>query len=406
MLAKTKSVEPSDHSPTYKILFIISFCHLLNDAIQSVIPAMFPIIEKTLGLSFTQLGLISFSLFFISSVMQPLVGWYSDKRPTPSMLPIGLSITLLGMTGLAFAPSFELIIICVLFVGLGSAIFHPEASKVVFLGAGPKRGTAQSIFQVGGNSGQALAPLITALILVPLGQFGAIWFSIVAAIAVGFLWYIACWYKERLETESLMKKNKPKTPTKSITKAVKIALVLIVFIIFARSWYVASITNFYAFYIIDFYGFSIKMSQMYIFSFLVAGAIGTFIGGPLADKYGKKNVILISMLSATPLSLLLPHVNAYTAFPITALLGIILMSSFSVTVVYAQELVPGNVGMMSGLTIGLAFGMGAIGAVAIGSFIDAFGLFAAMVSIGFLPLIGLLSFFLPSDKSFGSHTSS
>jgi FSR family fosmidomycin resistance protein-like MFS transporter len=402
MLANKKSMEMSEESTTYKILFIISLTHLLNDSIQSVIPAMFPIIERSLGLSFTQLGLISFALFFVSSVMQPLVGWYSDKRPTPAMLPIGLSITLVGVTGLAFAPSFATIILSVLLVGMGSAIFHPEASKVVFLAAGTKRGTAQSIFQVGGNSGQALAPLITALILVPLGQFGAIWFSIVAAIAVGFLWYIARWYKERLAADLLIRKNKPKMPDQPLTKAVKVALLLIVFIIFARSWYIASITNFYAFYIIEFYHFSIRLSQMYIFAFLLAGAVGTFIGGPLADRYGKKNVILVSMISAAPLSLVLPYVNAFVAFPLVALLGIILMSSFSVTVVYAQELVPGRVGMMSGVTIGLAFGMGALGAIAIGSFIDAFGLLTAMITVGFLPLLGLLSFFLPSDQSLGN----
>lgn len=386
---------------TYKILFIIGFCHLLNDSIQAVIPAMFPVLEKSMGLTFTQLGLIAFALNIVSSIMQPFIGFLADKKPMPFALPIGLTSTLFGVLGLAFAPSFTWVIISVLFIGLGSAIFHPEGSRVAYMAAGPRRGLAQSIYQVGGNSGQALAPVITALILVPFGQKGAGFFTIVAAVAVGMLTYIAFWYHRQLQFKPLPKKSRQvdKQSRKSISKPVKVALLLILFLIFARSWYVAGVTNFYAFYAIDQYGLSISQSQIFIFSFLAAGAIGTFFGGPLADRFGKKKIIFISMLGSAPLSLALPFVPATAAFLMLAICGFILMLSFSVTVVYAQELVPGKIGTMAGLTVGLAFGMGAVGSIGLGTLADQIGLPLTIIFTGFLPLLGLLTLFLPSDKT-------
>jgi FSR family fosmidomycin resistance protein-like MFS transporter len=384
----------------YNILFIISLCHLLNDSIQAIIPAMFPILEGSMGLSFTQLGLIAFALNMVSSVMQPVVGFYADKKPMPYALPIGLTSSLLGILGLAFAPSFLTILLSVIFIGLGSAIFHPEGSRVAYMAAGKRRGLAQSIYQVGGNSGQALAPLITALILVPLGQFGAIWFTIVAAIAVGLLTYIAIWYSRRLSITNTA--SKPKTEAKvkneAISKSIITALIIIIFLIFARSWYVSAISNFYTFYAIDKYHLTIAQSQVYIFIFLLMGAVGTFFGGPLADKYGKRNIIIISLLSALPLTIILPFVNATVSIILLALIGFVLMSSFSVTVVYAQELVPGKIGTMSGLTVGLAFGMGAIGSIALGAMIDFVGLTPTMISVALLPIVGILAFLLPTDN--------
>jgi FSR family fosmidomycin resistance protein-like MFS transporter len=386
---------------SYKILFIIGVCHLLNDSIQAIIPAMFPILEKSMGLSFTQLGLIAFALNMVSSILQPVIGMVTDKKPMPFALPIGLTFTLCGVLGLALAPGFEWIVISVLFIGLGSAIFHPEGSRVAYLAAGSRRGLAQSIYQVGGNSGQAMAPLITALILVPLGQIGAAWFTAVAAVAVGLLLYIAFWYAKTLETQNALQKKQNKKESanqKGISKAIWFSLVLILFLIFARSWYISGMTNYYAFYTIETYSFSIKQSQIFLFTFLVAGALGTFFGGPLADRFGKKLIIFLSMIISAPLTILIPFVPPFAAFILLLLTGFILMSSFSVTVVYAQELVPGKIGTMAGLTVGLAFGMGAIGSIVIGYLADRIGISNTMILTGFLPLLGLLTLLLPSDQ--------
>lgn len=389
----------SENKTVYSILFIIGLCHLLSDSITAVIPAMFPILEQSLGLTFTQLGFIAFTVNMTSSVMQPVVGMYTDKRPSPYALPIGLTITMFGILGLAFAPGFWTILICVFFIGLGSAIFHPEGSRVAYLAAGNRRGLAQSIYQVGGNSGQALAPLITALVLVPLGQFGSIWFTLIAAIAVCFLIYIARWYSEQMaDIARNGKKVEEKKPSKDVANAIKWAIIVLILLVFARSWYTSAISSFYAFYAIDNYGLTIAQSQIYIFAFLVMGAIGTFFGGPLADRFGRRNVILFSLFAPAPLALALPHVGPVVAFILLMLVGFMFMSSFSVTVVYAQELIPGKIGTMSGLIVGLAFGMGAIGAVALGSLIDLIGLKPTMVTISLLPFLGLLTFLLPTDQ--------
>ncbi len=395
-------VSRPDQNTSYRILFIIGLCHLLNDSIQSVIPAMFPILEKSMGLSFSQLGLIAFSLNMVSSIMQPVIGMATDKKPVPFALPIGLTFTMLGVLGLAFAPEFEWVVGSVLFIGLGSAVFHPEGSRVAYMAAGPRRGLAQSIYQVGGNTGQALAPVITALILVPLGQRGAAWFTLVAAMAAGLLVYIAFWYRGRLQHEGSLisrKKNSQVHQNKKISKAVWRALALILFLIFARSWYISGMTNFYTFYAIEKYSFSIGESQLFLFAFLVSGALGTFFGGPLADRFGKKRIIFLSMILTVPLSTLIPFVSSPIAFILLVLGGFILMSSFSVTVVYAQELVPGKIGTMAGLTVGLAFGMGAIGSIALGYIADTFGLANMIIFTGLLPVLGLLTLLLPSDKT-------
>lgn len=396
---KGKSANPLKNNTVYSILFIIGICHLLNDSLQAVIPAMFPILEQSLGLTFTQLGFIAFTLNMVSSVMQPIVGMYTDKRPMPYALPIGLMSSMIGMLALAFAPNFWTILISVFFIGLGSAIFHPEGSRVAYLAAGPRRGLAQSIYQVGGNTGQALAPLITALILVPLGQFGAIWFTFIAALAVLFLFHIARWYAQKLTSINKERPlEKKERQSQTVSNAIKYAIVILVIIVFARSWYHSAIANFYAFHVIDNFGLSIAKAQIYIFTFLLMGAVGTFVGGPLADRFGKRNIILCSLLVPAPLSIILPFVGPILSIFILAIIGLILMSSFSVAVVYAQELVPGKIGTMSGLIVGLAFGMGAIGAVALGALIDMVGLTPTMIGVSFLPLLGILTFLLPTDE--------
>lgn len=396
-------VGKAENQTIYSILFIIGICHLLNDSLQAVIPAMFPILEESLGLTFTQLGLIAFTLNMVASVMQPVIGMYTDKRPLPYALPIGLMSSMFGMLGLAFAPNFEMILLSVFFIGIGSATFHPEGSRVAHLAAGTRRGLAQSIYQVGGNAGQALAPLITALVLVPLGQFGAIWFTLVAGLAVIFLTYIARWYSKQI-AEFMQNRKKVPTHIKKAApkKALTNALIVLIFIVFVRSWYHSAMLNFYAFYAIDTYDVTIAKAQIYVFLFLFMGAVGTFLGGPLADRFGKRNIIVISLLAPAPLALVLPHVNSILAMIILCIVGLLLMSSFSVAVVYAQELVPGKIGTMSGLIVGLAFGMGAIGSVAFGTLIDSIGLTPTMIIVSVLPLLGILAYLLPSDTKIAS----
>ncbi len=392
--------KPRINTTMYPVLFAISFVHLLNDSMQSVIPALFPILENAMHLSYAQLGWIAFALNMTSSIMQPVVGLYTDKKSSPYMLPIGMGFSLLGMVGLAFAGNFAMILLSVIFIGLGSASFHPEGSRVAYMAAGNRRGLAQSIYQVGGNSGQSLAPLMTALIFVPLGQFGSIWFTLVAALAIFVLMFVSNWYSKQLV---YFPRNKKATKTtKKVNEKRKrqiiFAISLLIFVVFARSWYHAGISNFYQFYLINDYGLSIKGAQYYIFAFLAAGVLGTFLGGPLGDRFGKRNMILFSLLASAPLALLLPYLPLNWVYPIIMLLGFILLSSFSVTVVYAQELIPGMVGLTSGLIVGLAFGMGALGSVVLGKLADVFGLPNIMIFCSLLPLLGILTVFLPSDK--------
>lgn len=382
----------------FRILIIISLVHMLNDSIQAVIPAIFPIIEESMNLTYLQLGFIGFALQMTASILQPIVGIYSDKKPSPYLLPLGLTSTLIGMLGLAFAPNYYFILLSVTFVGIGSSVFHPEGSKVVYLAAGNKRGLAQSIFQVGGNGGQSLAPILTALVFVPLGQFGAIWFTIVAGIAVLLLIYIARWYREKLNFESIQNKKKTKkaiNPEK--VKNIKFAMIILIFFVFVRSWYHTSITNYYPFFIMDEYNLKIDKAQIFIFLFLLAGAVGTFVGGPLSDRFGRRNIILFSMIGSTPIALILPYVNETLAYPLLFINGFIVLSSFSVTVVYAQELMPGKIGSVSGLMIGLAFGLGAIGAVALGGLADFYGIKPVMIGASVLPLLGISAILLPKD---------
>lgn len=391
-------------NPVYPIIFAISGVHLLNDSIQSVIPAMFPVLEKDLGLTFTQLGLIAFALNMVASVLQPVVGYLSDMKPKPYSLPFGMTASFLGILGLAFAPEYWMILVSVIFIGLGSAIFHPEGSRVSFMAAGHKRGLSQSIYQVGGNTGQALAPLISAFILVPLGQRGAALFLLVAALGIFILMKISAWYKAQLEQEKLL--NRKRVLLSSMANLTKrqigVALGLLLMIIFARSIYVTNITSFYIFHLIEFYGLTIQKGQLIIFLFLAVGAVGTFFGGPWADKFGRKNVIVLSLLVPVPLCLLLPYVPLPAVIVLLILIGFFIMLSFSVTVVYAQELVPSKIGTMAGLTVGLAFGMGAIGAVVIGILMDHIGIYTTMIIISFLPILGLVGLALPRDQKMTS----
>lgn len=387
-------------STMYQILFAISLGHLLNDSMQAVVPAIFPILEKTMNLTYTEIGFIAFVLNMTSSVMQPVFGIFSDRKPSPFLLPIGMASSLLGMLLLAFAPNLIVVLLSVLLIGLGSAIFHPEGSKVAYLASGSKRGLSQAIYQVGGNTGNSLAPIFTALIFVPLGQKGAAWFTILAGFGMIVLIYVSMWYRDKLNENLIPQKNNAhlKIEGSTITKAVKFAIILLIFITFARSWYSAGIGNYYQFYLIKYYGLSIKSTQLYLFIFMISGVIGTFFGGTLADRIGKRNMILFSLVGTFPLAILLPHVSLIAVIPILFLIGMISSSSFSVIVVYAQELVPGKVGLVSGLIVGLAFGMGALGAVLLGALADATSLNFIMNLCSYLPLLGLVAFMLPNDS--------
>jgi len=383
----------------YGILFAISGSHLLNDSIQSVVPAMNPIFEQTLNLSFAQIGWIAFVLNMTASVMQPVFGYFADRKATPFLLPIGMFMSMLGLIGFALSPNFYVILISVFFIGIGSAVFHPEGSRVAYMAAGNKRGLAQSIYQVGGNFGQSLAPVFTALIFVPLGQRGALLFTVVTITGIFLLLTVSRWYKGQLQEGVFSRKNRKIEPSNvPIHSRIKIAMGLLVFLVFARSFYVAGINNFYQFYLIQDYGLTVRHAQLYIFIFMFAGVLGTFFGGPLADRFGRRNMIFLSMAGAAPLTIALPFVPLTLVIPIFFIIGFIILSSFSVSVVYAQELLPRKVGMVSGLIVGLAFGMGAIGAVLLGTLADIYSVKFVMIICGFLPLVGIMTWLLPNDE--------
>nr|WP_106781699.1 MFS transporter [Lysinibacillus timonensis] len=389
------------NNPIYPVMIAIGVGHLINDTMQSVVPAMFPIFERDLGLSFTQLGLITFILNIVSSTLQPVVGFISDKKPMPYALPIGMTSAFIGILMLVFAQQYWIIIVAVIFLGFGSAIFHPEGSRVSFMAAGNKRGLSQSIYQVGGNSGQALAPLISAFVLDALGQHGAAIVLLLAAFGIALLLKISRWYLRQLEAEKAANKKK-KVLVSSLPpltkKQVTIAITLLFIVIFARSFYTTNISNFYVFYLMDHYHLTLQLGQILIFVFLAVGVVGTFFGGSLSDRIGRKNVILLSVIVPMPFCLLLPYVPFWLVPVFLIIIGTLIMISFSVTVIYAQELVPTKIGTMAGLTTGFAFGMGAVGGVVIGMLIDIIGINSTMQFVSIIPLLLVVAFFLPKDK--------
>ena len=383
----------------YPILIAISISHLLNDALQSIIPAIYPVVKDTFSLSFAQVGLITLTFQLSASLLQPFVGFYTDRKPQPYSLAIGMGFTLVGLVFLSRAPSFDILILSVAMVGIGSSIFHPEASRLAHLASGGRRGMAQSIFQLGGNFGSSIGPLLAALIIVPYGQSNIIWFSALALIAIILLINIGGWYKRKIR----IKEKRPETelahtqvlPKKTVFFSVLILLVLI----FSKYIYLTSMTTYYTFYVIHKFGVSVQDSQVYLFVFLFSIAAGTIIGGPLGDKFGRKYVIWASILGVAPFSLLLPHANLLWTVIHTIPIGVILASAFSAILVYAHELFPGKLGMVSGLFFGFAFGMAGIGSAVLGGIADRTSIEYVYEICAFLPLIGLITVFLPNIKT-------
>ncbi|HTN20171.1 MAG TPA: MFS transporter [Pelobium sp.] len=381
----------------YSILFTISIAHLLNDMMQSVIPAVYPMIKTSFHLSFTQIGLITFTFQLTASLLQPFIGLYTDKTPRPYSLAIGMMFTLAGLLFLAFASSFLWLLLAVSLIGMGSSIFHPESSRVAHLASGGKKGLAQSIFQLGGNAGSAIGPLLAALIVVPYGQFYIIWFALAAILATIILIQIGNWYKSHLH----LKKSAPaKTinseslalPKKTVMRSLAILLVLI----FSKYFYMASMTSYFTFFLIDKFHLSVQASQLHLFAFLAAVAAGTMIGGPLGDRFGRKYIIWISILGVAPFTLMLPYANLFWTGTLSVIIGLILSSAFSAILVYATDLVPGKVGMIAGLFFGFAFGMGGIGSAFLGWLADRTSIEYVFKVCAFLPLIGIITGFLPN----------
>jgi FSR family fosmidomycin resistance protein-like MFS transporter len=378
----------------FAVLGAISAAHMINDMMQSLILAIYPILKGEFGLSYGQIGLITLTYQLTASLFQPLVGLYTDRRPVPYSLPFGMAFTLVGLLVLGWAPAYGWVLLAASLVGIGSSIFHPESSRVARMASGGRHGLAQSLFQVGGNTGSALGPLVAATVIVPRGQGSVAWFALAALLGIGLLSQVSRWYAvQRLATapKAGARAAVPGLPRRTVAAAIATLLLLI----FSKYFYIAGISSFYTFYLIGKFGLSVQAAQMQLFLFLAASAAGTLIGGPVGDRIGRKPVIWGSILGVAPFALALPHVGLALTTAFTILIGLILSSAFSAILVYAQELMPGKVGAVSGLFFGFAFGMGGLGAAALGMLADARGIDFVYRACAFLPLLGVVAIALP-----------
>lgn len=380
----------------YSILFSIAFAHMLNDLLQAVIPSVYPILKESYKLSFTQIGLITFAYQMAASILQPFVGFYTDKKPQPYSQIYGMLFTLSGIILLSYASNFYVIILSVILVGIGSSIFHPEASRISFLASGGKRGLAQSVFQLGGNAGTAIGPLLVALLVVPNSQRYILFFVIIATLALLVLGRIARWYDNHL-TLRAKKKIEVILPDLSKNRIVLTVIILLV-LIFSKFFYMASMSSYFTFYLIEKFNVSVQDAQFHLFLFLASCALGTLLGGPLGDKFGRKYVIWFSVLGAAPFALFLPYADLFWTGILSVVIGIIISSAFPAILVYAQELLPKKLGMVSGLFYGFAFGMGGLGSALLGYTADHIGIEAVYKICAYLPLIGIIALFLPNLK--------
>lgn len=379
----------------FTILGAISFCHLLNDMVQSLIPALYPLLKSSFHLDFGQIGLMSLTYQMTASLLQPLVGYYTDRRPKPYSLSVGMGFTLIGLVVLSAAPTFSMLLVAAALVGMGSAVFHPESSRVARMASGGQHGLAQSLFQVGGNTGSALGPLLAAFIVLPRGQHSIAWFSAASLLGISVLFYVGGWSKRhravKLASRAVQAVAHPELPSRKVA----LAIAVLVALVFSKYFYLASLTSYYTFYLMSKFHVSVRSSQIYLFIFLGAVAAGTIAGGPIGDRIGRKYVIWCSILGVLPFTLALPYANLFWTSILTVIIGVILASAFSAILVYAQELMPGKVGMVSGLFFGLAFGMGGVGAAFLGQLADHTSIGFVYHVCSFLPAIGLLTGFLP-----------
>jgi FSR family fosmidomycin resistance protein-like MFS transporter len=386
----------------FEILAALSFCHLLNDMMQSLIPAIYPILKENFQLDFTQVGLITFVLQLTGALFQPVVGFYTDKHPKAYALATGMGFSLLGMLLLSRAGSFPMVLVATSFVGLGSSIFHPESSRMARAASGGRHGFAQSFFQVGGNFGSALGPLLAAFIVLRNGQGSIAWFSVAALVAMAFLFYVGSWFKSSGAMHAARRGHKLRHDAVS-QRQVVFAVVILLALLFSKFVYLASLGSYYTFYLIHRFGLSVQSAQIHLFAFLGAVAAGTIIGGPVGDRIGRRQVILVSILGVLPFTLALPYANLFWTRILTVIIGIVLASAFSVIVVYAQELMPGRVGMIAGLFFGVAFGISGIGAAVLGVLADRTDIFYVYRLCSYLPAIGVLAFWLPHVEHLTPH---
>ncbi|MGD0191458.1 MAG: MFS transporter [Rhizomicrobium sp.] len=383
---------------TFAILFAVSFCHLLNDMMQALLPAIYPILKAAYHLDFTQIGLITLAFQLTASLLQPAVGFIADKRPMPFSLPGGMVFTLAGLLLLSVAHSYLVILLSAAIVGLGSSVFHPESSRVARMASGGRTGLAQAMFQTGGSIGSALGPLTAAIVVLAYGQSSLAWYSLVALLAIFVLWNVGVWYKTHGLTRIASAQHLHKVTAISQRK-VAISIAILLLLVFSKFFYLAGITSYYTFYLIHQFHLSIKSAQIHLFVFSAAVAIGTFAGGPLGDKFGRKYVIWFSILGALPFTLMLPYADLFWTSVLSVVVGLIISSAFSAIVVFGQELVPGKVGMISGLFFGFSFGMGGLGAAALGWLADETSITFVYKVCAFLPVLGLLAAFLPNIET-------
>jgi len=379
------------------VLSALTASHLLNDMMQSLILALYPVLKGQFALSFAQVGLITLTYQLTASLFQPLVGLRTDRRPAPYSLPAGMACTLCGLLLLGYAPTFGLVLAAAALVGVGSAIFHPESSRIARLASGGRHGLAQSVFQVGGNAGTALGPLIAALVIVPNGRHSVAWFAGAALAGIVLLACVGRWYAQHLAQARSARRAAPPAPPLRRAHVAGVIGVLLV-LIFSKYFYIAGLSSFYTFYLIQRFGVSVQAAQMHLFAFLLASAAGTLIGGPVGDRIGRKPVIWASILGVAPFALALPHVGLHASVALTVLIGFMLSSAFSAILVYAQELMPGRVGMVSGLFFGFAFGMGGLGAAVLGLLADHIGIVGVYRAIAYLPLLGIVAALLPPGR--------
>ena len=398
-MAKSLTADPTDIAalqPRFNVLGAISFSHFLNDMMQSLIISIYPLLKGEFHLSFAEIGAITLTYQICASLLQPLIGVYTDKHPQPYSLSLGMCFTLVGMVTLAFAPNYMSVLAAAALIGAGSSIFHPESSRIARLASGGRHGLAQSIFQVGGNAGSAMGPLLAAWIIIPQGQGSLAWFAIAALVAIGVLARVGAWYKRQHIDRPRAVAPHAAAATLLSRRRIAWSVFILVVLIFSKFFYTASISSYYAFFLIEKFHVSVRSAQIHLFVFLLAMALGTLLGGPLGDRIGRKRVIWVSILGIAPFTLILPYVDLIWVGVLTFIIGLILSSAFSAIVVFAQELMPGNVGAVSGLFFGFAFGIGGIGAAALGSLADRHGIEYVYQVCAYLPLLGMVAAFLPN----------